>query len=31
MRLERPNTVKRTTIVLVVTAPMQVEQDVAAP
>jgi len=30
MRLERPNKVKRTTIVLEATAPMQVEQDAAA-
>jgi hypothetical protein len=30
MRLERPNKVKTTMIVLVATAPMQVEQDVAA-
>jgi hypothetical protein len=30
MRLERPSKAKRTTIVLVVTVPMQVEQDVAA-
>jgi hypothetical protein len=30
MRLERPNKVKTTMIVLVATAPMQVAQDVAA-
>jgi len=30
MRLERPSKVKRTTIVLVATAPTQVEQGVAA-